>query len=146
MPTNEQLAAVVIVALVITAVVVGAIVYYSLTLSGSGTVLAIGLEAYTDAGLTERASSINWGTIPPGGYSQVTLYLHSNSTGPSTWTLSTQNWQPANAQNYMILTWSYDNAEVQPGETEAVTFTLAVNQSISGITNFSFDTVITAQG
>jgi hypothetical protein len=146
MATTEQITAGLIVALVVTAIVVGAVVYYALKIHGSGQILAIGLEAYADAGLTQKVDAITWGVISPGGYAQATIYLRSNSTGPSTWTLSTQNWQPPNAENYMILSWNYDGSVVQPGESRAVTLTLAVAPEITGVTSFEFDTVITASG
>jgi hypothetical protein len=75
MPTTNQIIAVAIIGLVATAVVVGAVVYYSLKIHGSGKILAIGVQVYRDANLTEPVSAIDWGTIPAGGYSQLTLYL-----------------------------------------------------------------------
>ena len=144
--TREQATALAIVGLIVAAVVVGAVVYYTLQLRGSGRIKTVGLKVYSDPGATLEVSAVDWGDIAPGGVSQVLLYLKSTSTVPTNLTLTTQNYDPSTAQNYMTLTWDYDGSTLQPGEIRAVRFTLAVAEAITGIVEFAFDIVITAAG
>jgi len=144
--SRDQLAALAIVGLVLAAVVVGAVVYYSLRLHGHGTIKLVGLKAYSDPAATLEVSAVDWGLIPPGGVSQVLLYLKSTSTTPANWTLTTENWDPSAAQNFMVLTWDYDGGTLQPGEIRAVRFTLQVSVNISAIVDFALDIVVTAAG
>jgi len=146
MPTRNQILAMAITGLIVTAIVVGAVAYYTLRIRGTGRIKLIGVKAYSDAELTKEVAAIDWGTIAPGGYSQVTLYLKSTSTAPSNLTLSTEAWEPAVAQNYMTLTWDYDGSTLQPGEVRTVILTLKVSPDISGVIDFAFDIIITAAG
>ncbi|MEM3480033.1 MAG: hypothetical protein QW702_00470 [Candidatus Bathyarchaeia archaeon] len=63
---------------------------------------------------------------------------------PITLSLSTENWNPSNAGSYMTLTWDYTSeTKIQSNSALKVTLTLTVSSSIQGITNFSFNIVIT---
>lgn len=146
MPTREQLTGVVIAGLVIVAAVTAAVVYYTLRIRGSGTIKLIGVEAYGDPEGTQIISAVNWGELTPGGFSQVVLYLKSTSTAPATLTLSTENWSPATAADYLSLEWDYDGSPLSPGENRGVLLTLRVSESVTGITSFAFDIVIVASG
>jgi hypothetical protein len=53
--------------------------------------------------------------------------------------MSTDNWSPSNAGNYLTLNWNYDSNPVAVGNVVHITFTLTVSPSIEGITTFSFD-------
>ena len=135
-----------IVGLVVTAVVVASLVVYVLRVRGTGRIKVVGLKAYADPEATKEVSAIDWGTIPAGGISQTMLYLKSTSTVPSNLTLTTENWDPSVAEQFMTLTWDYDGTPLQPAEIRAVTFTLRVSEDVVGITEFAFDLVITAAG
>jgi len=56
----------------------------------------------------------------------------------------TSNWSPSNASDYMSLSWDYGGQSIDVDEVVQVTFTLSVDASIEGITNFSFDITIAA--
>lgn len=146
MVTRNQLVGVTIVGLIIVAVVTASIVYFTLRVHGTGTIKLIGLEAYGDPETTQVISSVNWGELTPGGYSQVVLYLKSTSTAPANLTLSTDSWSPSEAANFLTLEWDYDGSALQPGEVRGVLFTLRVSGSVTGITSFEFDMVIVASG
>lgn len=146
MLSRNQLTAVAIAALVVAAVVVAAVVLFALRIHATGRIKLVGLKAYADPEGTKEVSVIDWGLIPPGGLSQTTLYLKSVSTVPSNLTLTTEAWVPKPAASYITLTWDYDGSSLQPGEIRAVLFTLNVSPGITGITEFSFDIVITAAG
>ena len=143
---NRTVTAVAIAALVIIAVVVGAIVYFTLRLSGHGVIKVVGCGVYADEACTIGVSSIDWGTIAPGAYSQALLYFKSESNVPTNFTYVTENWIPTNAADYLSLTWNYDGTLLEPGGVRAITLTLNVDEQIIGITDFAFDIVVTAAG
>jgi len=135
-----------LIGLVATAVTVGAIVYYTLRVRGSGVIKVVGLKCFSDPELTKEVSALDWGTINPGGVSQVTLYLKSTSSVPGTMTQSTEAWDPLQAGDFLVLTWDYDGHVIQPKEVVTVILTLTVSPDVIGITAFSFDIVLTMSG
>jgi len=146
MASLKPLTAAVIVGLVIAVVITGTIAYYTLRVHGSGKIKVVGAKAYSDPGATLEVSAIDWGVISPGGISQATIYLKSTSTVPVNMTLTTENWSPPAAAQYMTLTWNLSPQTLSPGEVRAVILTLRVSQNIVGVIDFSFDVVITAAG
>lgn len=142
---NQVIIGGVIGALVV-AVVILAIAYYSVRISGTGTIKTVGVKVYADEGLTKEISSVDWGAIPPGGTSAVTFWIKSTSTVPINLTLTTDVWNPPQAQQYLTLSWDYNNSTMQPNAVIVTDLTLKVSPQVSGITTFSFDMVITASG
>jgi hypothetical protein len=116
----------------------------SSTISSVGTLRAIGIDVYQDAGLTNKVTTINWGLLTPGSQATYTIYVSNTGILPVTLSLSTSNWNPSTASNYLTLTWNYNRQPINAGKVAQVTFTLTVSGDITGITNFNFD--ITAQG
>ena len=146
MISREHALTLAIIGLTVSAVVVAATVYYVLIIRGTGMIKTVGVQAYADPELTKEVSAINWGTISPGGYSQTLLYLKITSNVPSNLTLSTARWSPPSVENYLTLTWDYDGTTLNPGQIIAVRLTLTIADAVTGITNFSFDMLITAAG
>ncbi|MBA7483236.1 hypothetical protein ES707_18747 [subsurface metagenome] len=144
--STKQWLGIVLVAVLASATVAAAAMFFALRVHGTGRIKTVGLEAYADAGATQPVSEIDWGDISPGGTAVATLYLKSTSSVPVTLSLVLENWIPSAAADYMALEWDYDGSELQPGEVRAVIFPLRVSGSITGITNFEFDLVITASG
>ena len=114
------------------------------TISSVGTLKAIGIEVYQNENLTDRVTMINWGTLESGDTKTYTIYVSNKGNFPLTLSLSTSNWNPPSASNYLTLTWSYRGQAISAGEAVQVTLTLAVSPSITGLSNFGFD--ITAVG
>ena len=142
MVTNKQIAGAVVAAVVVAAVIVVAV--YTLRIRGSGRIVSVGLEAYSDSGAALPVSSVEWGDISPGGSSSATLYFKSISSNPVSLSLAIEGWNPATAADYMTVTWDYNGVQLQPGEVREVKFNLLVSGEISGVSGFSFDLVITA--
>jgi len=114
----------------------------SRTVSNSGTVIAVGVGVYQDSGCTNPLSSVDWGMLEPGSSKDETCYIRNEGNSVSTLSMSTSNWDPSAASNYMTLSWNYDGQSINPDEVVQVTFTLSVSASIDGITSFSFDITI----
>ncbi len=100
----------------------------------------ISIVVYSDSASTQGAASVNWGNLHPGDSVTRTVYI--KNTGLRTVHLSMQsnNYQPANVQNWMALTWDSEGRALAANEAVQVTLTLTVSQSIdAGITTFSLN-------
>jgi hypothetical protein len=125
------------------AVVIVTLLVYSVSISGFGTIRTINVNVYGDENCTKQLTSVDWGAISPGGTSAVTFWIKSTSTGPINLTLTTSNWTPSTAQNFMTCTWTYSGINLAPGAVAVTDVTLRVAQNISNVTNFSFTMIVT---
>jgi hypothetical protein len=118
----------------------------SKTLSNSGSVKGIGVGIYQYQNCTSPISSFNWGMLNPGASINQTVYIRNEGNAPATLSMNMSNWNPSNASSYITLKWNYNGQTLNVNQVIQVTFTLSVSSSVTGITNFSFDTTITASG
>jgi hypothetical protein len=125
-------------------VTVRSIYQTSSTISSVGTLKAIGIGVYWDDDSASRVNEIKWGVLEPSAQKSFTVYIRNEGNLPLTLSVSTSNWNPPTASNYLTLTWSYAGQTINAGATIKVTLTLTVSESITGINNFNFD--ITAVG
>ena len=101
------------------------------------------LSFYSDFSGTTPVSEINWETLSPSQSKDSTIYVRNSGLRDLTLTFSTDSWSPANASNYMTLSWDAPQSlSVQAGEIKPIIFTLTVTSNITGITEFSFNIVI----
>ena len=111
---------------------------------GRGAVRTVGVGIYGDSNLTDALSSINWGMIDPGVSQNYTCYIRNEGNSASVLGLSTINWNPIKASAFIGLSWDYAGKFLLPSEVINVTFMLSVSPNVSGVSNFSFDTVISS--
>lgn len=97
---------------------------------------------YSNAECTTGLTSLEWGTLQPGGSQTRDFYVKNEGDTPLTLALETDNWIPINADDDIHLSWDYDSTPIGPGSSVHVTLTLSVDSGISGITSFSFDITI----
>jgi hypothetical protein len=116
------------------------------TISNVGSVKAIGVGVYWDPNCTDVVSAFDWGILEPGSTKNVTVCIRNEGNFVISLSLTTSNWSPSNASNYITLSWDYDGRSINPSEVVKVIFTLAVSASIEGITSFSFDITIIGNG
>jgi len=116
----------------------------SSTISSVGTFKAIGIGVYWDDYSTRSVNALDWGLLSPGSQKSFTVYVSNEGALPLTLTISTSNWNPSTASNYLTLTWNYNGRTLDADTTVPVTITLTVSSGISGINTFNFD--ITAVG
>jgi len=117
------------------------------TLSAAGSIqiqASPGIGIYLNDQATAPLTSVNWGTLEPGQNQNITMYIKNEGNTPITLSLQTSNWNPTSAQNYLILTWNYNDQSINPDQTQQITLTLQVNPDTTGITNYSFDITILA--
>ena len=118
----------------------------SKTISSSGSIKAINVEVYSDAGCTQVVSSRDWGTPGPGDVVTRTLYVKNTGNAGMTLHLSTSSWSPAGASSYITLSWDCEGVTVGAGDVATAVMTLTVSSGITGIDTFSFQTTIEGTG
>ena len=112
----------------------------------SGTVSTVNVGVYSDSACTTQLTSITWGSIPPGGTGTRTVYVKNTGTNQITLTMTRTNWAPASANGPITVTWDKESTTLAANQVATATLTLSVSSSISGITTFSVDIVITGTG
>ncbi|MCJ7609429.1 hypothetical protein MUP00_07155, partial [Candidatus Bathyarchaeota archaeon] len=101
---------------------------------------------YTTQQCTANLTSITWGTVYPGSNYTRTCYIRNNGNLNMTLSLSTANWSPATAGSIVRLVWNYDGRAIRPGQVLAVSWTLRIPPTISGVQDFSFDIIVSGGG
>jgi len=109
-------------------------------------VKTIGVGVYWDSNCSSRVSSINWGIIEPGEQKNVSIFIRNDGNANITLSLSTEDWNPANAMNYMTLTWNYNGQPLSFNQVIPVTLTLSLSSNATGITSFSFAMIFSGTG
>jgi len=113
------------------------------TISNTGNLSAVGVGVYWDSSCNNAVLSIDWGALDPGATVDKTIYIKNEGTLAVLLDMTTDNWDPASASSYISLSWNRENYELDPGSVIQAVLTLSVSSSVSEITNFSFDIVIT---
>lgn len=125
---------------------VTSLIIASKTIPNVGSLKTVGVGVYFDTALTNKVSSIDWGALDLGSNKNVTVYIRNEGNSAVSLTMNTANWTPSTTSNYMTLTWNYGGQSVNVGAVIQVKLTLSVSASATGITNFSFDINIVANG
>ena len=115
------------------------------TLSSSGSIqiqTTANIGVYHDIGCTTPLTSLAWGTLQPGGSQAIVCYIKNEGSSALTLSMYPSGWAPPEAADYLTLSWNYNGYPINPNAVVQVTFTLSVDGSIEGITNFSFDITI----
>jgi hypothetical protein len=97
------------------------------------------IGVYYDSSCNTPLTSLSWGTLEPGGSQAITCYIKNEGSSALTLSMYPSAWNPAEAADYLTLTWNYNGASISPDASVQVIFTLSVDESIEGITSFSFD-------
>jgi len=103
------------------------------------------IGVYTGSDCAVSVTEIDWGTLMPGDAATQPIYIRNEGDVPVLLTLSAEAWNPAEAEQYMALTWNYDGSQIAVGTGVSVEFQLTIFSNCTGITSFSFDIVITAE-
>lgn len=147
---NRQVIGLVIVAFLIgvvaTLFVVSSLFSASVQISSSAAIKTVGVAVYWDPAFAVPVTSISWGIVEPGEVKNVSCYIKNTSNVPIILTLKTDNYTPAEAEQYISLTWNYDEQPIPVDGYTPITFSLHVDPATTGITAFSFDITITGSG
>jgi hypothetical protein len=137
--------AIMAVGLVLTVTTAG-LLSVSQTVSSTGSITTVNVGVYSDSGCTQTLTSIDWGTISPGNTVTRTIYVKNTGNTQITLSMTTNGWSPTSANGPITLTWNREGTTLTVGQSTAATFTLTVSSSISGITSFSVNIVVTGTG
>ena len=118
----------------------------SRTLAYAHSMKGIGVGIYWEHACTNRTLSLNWGHIKAGSNSTLTVYIKNEGRSAVSLWLRPSSVTPSIALDYMTLTWTYSGRILSVDEVIPVELILNVSPTITGITNFSFDTIITTAG
>ena len=150
LPTKKLLVCFATVALA--ALLIGLVIGVSLVqyrLSGSGNIhLPPKLGVYADADCMVPMVNVDFGTFSPGDTVNRTIYLRNEGGFTGSYSLATADWDPAVAESFVELTWSYAGQDVMPGSVVEVELRLHASSTLtsdSGISAFSFTAVITLE-
>jgi hypothetical protein len=113
------------------------------TIDSTGTVSAVNVGVYSNSQCTQNCTSIAWGTLSPGDTPTRTVYVKNTGNVPITITMTTETWVPADADDYLTLTWNQQNTVLNAGQSISATLTLSLASDTGGLTDFSFNIVIT---
>jgi len=147
---KKALAATVVAATLAGVIIVSPLIFGLLTrtatVGSTGVVKSVGVGVYWDSNCTNQVKNITWGLAERGTSVNKTVYMRNEGNAEISLSLETMNWSPANASSYITLSWNYTGGKIQQDEVATVTLTLSVSPGTSGITNYSFDILITGTG
>ena|SRR3990172_12628478 len=115
----------------------------SQTLTSGGTITAVNVGLYSDSSTTQNLTSIDWGIIAPGNSTTRTIYVKNSGTIPITLSMTTSNWSPSNATQYLSLAWNREGYVLNTNSSISAAITLNATSAAGNLTNFSFNIVIT---
>ncbi len=131
--------------------------FHNLRVPSIGTICAIDVKVYGGDIIQNGSQSyIDWGTVYPGTSTNRSFTILSNSSIEIIPKLELLNVTFLNSEgenvtdplnNYMSLTWNYNNTPLKPLQKSNVTLTLSISSSIdffyflinNNVTSFSFD-------
>lgn len=115
----------------------------SYTLNNTAAIKAVGVSVYWYSNRTSPVTTIDWGTLAPEETVNKIIYIHNNGTIPAALSMTTSEWVPSTAANYITVTWNCSDYVLPAGHVVGATLTLSVNSTTNGLTNFSFSIIIT---
>ncbi len=131
---------------VLTIVVLGAILGdfgWSKTVVYGGSVKGLGTGIYWDQACINRTLSLDWGPIEAGSNNTLTVYVKNEGNSAVSLWLTTSNWTPSASLDYMSVNWNYSGQVLSVDQVVPLELTLFVYPTIGGITDFSFNAIIT---
>jgi hypothetical protein len=109
----------------------------------NGTINAVNLGVYSDSACTQAVTTLNVGTLNPGGTATQTIYVKNTGNIPETITMTTNNWTPSGAGSSLTLTWNRQNTVLNAGASIQATLTLTAAANTGTLTTFSCDVTLT---
>jgi len=139
--------AIAIVGLILTVTTAG-VLSVSQTVSSSGTVnvTTVNVGVYSDQACTQTLTTIDWGAIAPGDSVTRTIYVKNTGNTQISLSMTKANWSPTSANGPVTLTWNRETTTLSAGQSTSAALVLSVSSSISGITTFGVNIVITGTG
>jgi len=121
-----------------------ALLVYPRPVPSNGRIKTVGVQIYSDAGLTNILSSIDWGFVEPGATLTHSCYILNTGNFPCILSMTVTDWIPSAASAYITLTWNREATTLPEGvghSIEAI-LTLTVRSDVTGIDTFAFTATI----
>jgi len=80
-----------------------------------------GIRMYWDKTCTLKVLSIDWGVLSPGMSKEIAVYVRNEGNQTLFLILSTTNWNPSTANQYLIFSWNYKDIRIVACEVVTVT-------------------------
>jgi len=110
--------------------------------TSTGTIQTNNLEIYTTPDCTNNCTALNFGEPKPGQVTNKTIYLKNTENTPIILTMNTNQWNPAEAEKLLVLSWNREGIIIKSKEVISATFTLDVNAKVEGFSNFNFNVAV----
>lgn len=91
-----------------------------------------------------NVSSLDWGELSPGQSKSLGVLVNNIGSLDAFLNITTQNWLPLEAEQFLNLTWDQERSVIPPGGNVAAVLSLKVSPTIWNITAFSFEIVVNA--
>ena len=128
--------------LLITVIAAGALTD-SATVPLNGAITGVNVELYTDPYCTIPCTSLNVGTLAPGGLATQNLYVKNSGTVAMTLSMAVAAWNPSNAGSYLTLSWNRAGYALNANSSVQATLTLSAASNTGSLTTFSCNVTIT---
>jgi hypothetical protein len=103
-----------------------------------GKIRAIGFDVFADKACSVPLTQIDWGLLSPGEMAAVTMYARNSGNVNVTLAFNTTGWNPVGSSVYLLVAWNYSGQIIKPLEVVAISTTLTVSPSISGVDGFGY--------
>jgi hypothetical protein len=113
------------------------------SLSCTGTITAVNLGVYQDPACTMPILRVDWGTVEPASTNNQIIYVKNTGNTQETLSMSTENWTPTEASQYLILSWNASGIVLQPSTMIAAESSLLVAVNTVTLESFTFTGTIT---
>ncbi len=112
----------------------------------TGSIEGQGLRVYLDPECTNAVSSLDFGLLEPGSSKNFTFYLKYEGDSDFNLGMSSENWNPGTAADYMTLAWNREGQQIRPDEVLGCVVTLSVLEDVQGVSSFTLDIIISGIG
>jgi hypothetical protein len=102
------------------------------------------IDVFWDVDCRSPVASIDWGALGPGDVENLTVYVRNEGEAGTILALNVSGWNPLPAADYLNIGWNYSGTAVPPGQVVPLTLSLAVNESITGITSFGVNVTVSS--
>jgi hypothetical protein len=111
-------------------------------LSSSGSIRTLNVGVYSDYACSQSLGALDWGDLSPGDTVNRTIHIKNTGSAEILLSMTTTSWSPAGANGPLTLVWNRENTRLGAGEVASATLSLAVSESITDITTFSVQILI----
>jgi len=119
---------------------------FQVRISSGATIKTVGVSVWKNPDLTDPLTHVDWGFLEPGENKSFICYVKNEGNTLQTLSLTTENWKPTNALEWISLSWNREGTILDVEESQTANLTLTVSPLITGITTFSFYIVIIGSG